>query len=59
MEKRELSMEERVIRGLKACATSTWEECERCPYHGADSELDLCWEKLCLDAAQLLEGGAG
>ena len=56
MEKPDVQM---VVSGLKACATSTWEECERCPYHGADSALDLCWEKLCLDAAQLLEGGAG
>lgn len=55
MEKREISMEERVLRGLRACGAGTWEECSRCPYHGLDSKLDKCWEKLCTDAVAVMK----
>lgn len=54
MKKRELSMEERVIRGLKACGDGSWNECQKCPYNGLDTGLDKCWEQLCADAARLI-----
>ena len=55
MKKREISMEERVLRGLRACGAGTWEECSRCPYQGLDQKFDACWEKLCADAVALLK----
>jgi len=55
MKRNHLTEEEKVIRGLKACGSSTWEECSKCPYQGLDQKLDKCWEKLCADAAALLE----
>ena len=55
MEKREISMEEKVLRGLLACGTGTWETCQKCPYQGLDSKFDECWEKLCADAAVVMK----
>jgi hypothetical protein len=55
MERRELSIEERVLRGLGACGDGTWSECEKCPYQGPDQETDECWGKLCADAVALLK----
>lgn len=55
MERRELSIEDRVLRGLRACGAGTWEECSRCPYQGLDSKFDECWEKLCADAVAVIK----
>lgn len=55
MEKRELSIEGRVLRGLSACGTGTWDECQKCPYNGLDTELDECWELLCADAVAVIK----
>jgi len=55
MTKRKFTEEEKVLRGLGACATGTWENCSTCPYQGLDRELDTCWEKLCADAVAVIE----
>ena len=55
MEKREISMEEKVLRGLRACGTGAWENCQKCPYQGLSSKLDKCWELLCADAVAVIK----